>query len=819
MSTASPVRISLTALLLAALFGSALWLFTWSPETFPTRLTSPTATGHYGALTDAYRAGQLHLQQRPDPRLVALADPYDPAQNAPYRVNDLSYFEGKYYLYHGSAPAVVLLLPFRLLTGSYLTEPGAALVFCLTGALFSLLILARVMRVAAPRASLVALFTAAVAVLAGSGHYIVLRGSTVNHVAIAAAYGFLMIALWALSVWLTSPRPSRWWLGLASAAFGLAVASRPNYLFGSAVLLLPIALQWRDQRAQGGRFPVTSFAAVASPLVAIVLLMLTHNGVRFGAILEFGQTYMLGGWDQRSLGFFSFNPEAMIVSLRSYLVGGATFSADFPFVTATSWQAVGALIQSPFIVFVLAAGAITFIPRGGPDSGVVWLLRTLAVVAICNLAVLVLLPSGKAEAGLINANARYTFDFLPVSILAAALGLILAADRLAHHRSARRVLLSTSLLTAILTVVAALSLDLQRLPSESYRQLAQVLNQPHHLLRNWLGTIHGPIRMEIIFPAGRTGRYEPLVATGTDAGGDLVYVHYDSPETLRFGLVGTTMRGPLSPPIPIKYGEPHQLEIRMGSLYPPVGHPKLASLSDAEVGRLKRSLQIELDGKVVAEFPAHFFPSSSRQVRVGSTEILRSYCEEIFTGEIRRQERAPMVAPPAGPDADSGYGPLRLTLRFPTDKKGQSEPLVVSGLPGAGDFVYVTYVDDQHITIGIDHWGYGGHRTIWLPIDYSVNHTVEILMGSLLPPAGHVDWGTATDEQIQAAKTRVRLVLDREVVLDTEQATYDSSPYDVFVGRNAIGGSTCNYAFTGEIRSATRLPLPMAASPPSGTTR
>jgi hypothetical protein len=45
-------------------------------------------------------------------------------------------------------------------------------------------------------------------------------------------------------------------------------------------------------------------------------------------------------------------------------------------------------------------------------------------------------------------------------------------------------------------------------------------------------------------------------------------------------------------------------------------------------------------------------------------------------------------------------------------------------------------------------------------------------------------------------------------VLDAEQPTFDSSPYDVTIGRNAIGGSTCVYEFSGGIKSVSRRPLP-----------
>ena len=58
-------------------------------------------------------------------------------------------------------------------------------------------------------------------------------------------------------------------------------------------------------------------------------------------------------------------------------------------------------------------------------------------------------------------------------------------------------------------------------------------------------------------------------------------------------------------------------------------------------------------------------------------------------------------------------------------------------------------------------------------------------------------------------KREVRVKIDGRIVLEAEQLAYETSPYDVYVGANPIGGSTCSYAFTGEILESGRLPLPI----------
>src|SRR5690349_3569995 len=50
--------------------------------------------GMYTRLTDALLHGQASLRLRPPPELLALRDPYDPNQNAPYRLHDATLFNG-----------------------------------------------------------------------------------------------------------------------------------------------------------------------------------------------------------------------------------------------------------------------------------------------------------------------------------------------------------------------------------------------------------------------------------------------------------------------------------------------------------------------------------------------------------------------------------------------------------------------------------------------------------------------------------------------------------------------------------------------------
>src|SRR5687768_6022356 len=86
--------------------------------------------GYYNELGRAFASGQLHLPVQPSPKLLALPNPWDPLAHPEYKMHDLALFNGRYYLYHGAGPAVILFTPWRLLTGYDLPENFGLILLC-----------------------------------------------------------------------------------------------------------------------------------------------------------------------------------------------------------------------------------------------------------------------------------------------------------------------------------------------------------------------------------------------------------------------------------------------------------------------------------------------------------------------------------------------------------------------------------------------------------------------------------------------------------------------------------------------------------------
>jgi hypothetical protein len=166
------------------------------------------------------------------------------------------------------------------------------------------------------------------------------------------------------------------------------------------------------------------------------------------------------------------------------------------------------------------------------------------------------------------------------------------------------------------------------------------------------------------------------------------------------------------------------------------------------------------------------------------------------------------VLPDIKPGSPLPFGAIRLRLRFPANRTGQTEPLVTTGITEAGDFVYLHYTDPGHIQVGFDHWFRGGPASRPIAVDYETEHEFVISMGSLYPPEESVAMLDRPVEEIRALKDRVVLTLDGQVVLDLPADTYEAVASSVFIGSNPIKGTSSGPRFTGEIISIARVWAP-----------
>lgn len=284
---------------------------------------------------DAFMKGQLHLDVVPDERLLALENPYSPAQREGiYYLWDRAFFDGKYFSYFGIAPILTVYYPFYLLTGMLPSASFVMTVFGIMTALFFALALEEYARISGkknfgyfPAFCAVSAFLSSFALLIFRGQARFYYIASMAGMAFSAAFLFFMLR--AVGSKKTANRLLSF--ALAGVSFGLGFLSRVNSVLPLAVVSAVFVVLWAVKRIREKKFPMLlgEASALGLPVAAALAASMVYNKLRFGGFFDFGTDYQLTVSDTSlySVGLFGLVP-----SFFHYFLQNLGFTAEFPFV-------------------------------------------------------------------------------------------------------------------------------------------------------------------------------------------------------------------------------------------------------------------------------------------------------------------------------------------------------------------------------------------------------------------------------------------------------------------------------------------------------
>ena len=170
----------------------------------------------YGHVADALVAGRPWLDLPVPEQLAATEHPYDVATRAQLLANgasplywDYAYYDGHWYSYFGVLPAVLLFVPYRLLTGHNLPTSAAEYILVLLFIIFFSLLVLRVIHRVMPKTSVAAASLVVVSSLVSAQVGYLLYRTNFYQIPFAASLTLTSLGLW---LWLgadTSRRPLR----------------------------------------------------------------------------------------------------------------------------------------------------------------------------------------------------------------------------------------------------------------------------------------------------------------------------------------------------------------------------------------------------------------------------------------------------------------------------------------------------------------------------------------------------------------------------------------------------------------------------------
>ena len=786
-----------TGLLILAAYA---WLGAYSDSLkYAYSFKGESSQDYYASLARGLQQGHLYMDTAVDPRYLS-AEPA--VRDGAVTLLDASVYKGHYYLYFGIVPVVLVYLPYHLLTGSDISGNAVTLLFVTAGFLVYLRLFADAKKRHFPGIGAVqeiaSVFLLAVATCTPS--LVVVGGF--YETSIAAGYFFHALTwLCIFNAWHAREKAARW-VAFASLAAGLAVGCRPDYVFALPVVALFALLLIRRDGGLG-----RLFACAVLPAAVVGAALGAYNYLRFGSPLEFGIHYQLDAmilehFPLYRLSFFWSN-------LKWYFLLPPAFSLYFPYVFPMNAYVRPAgyygyeQIHGQLAVALLALLCLAWFLRAAHrPSKLRALLGLMTLGFVCMYLSLAFYG---------NRSNRYIVDFQGVLVADIVLVAGLCSAERSEQRGAgprlwRAGFVALALAAVLSNFLGALQLNsrFQNIRPQSWALLSRIGNYPSYLLER-AGLVHyGPIRLRFRLPP-YDGRplYRPLVATGLPGYTDVVYVAQHEANQAEFAVEHNGYGSIKSSLVVVDPSKDHELEVDLGSLYPPYGHAWFGRRSDAETEALKTTAMVKLDGKPLIRQRVRFYDSPPGWVFVGRNPAGN---DPAFTGTVTGVERLPArtVSELQAQAAEPGMWRMRVTFPFNVTNVGQ--PLLGSGSPGRGNLLLVQTHADHTIRFSVDEWGVGLTSSADIAVKGDGLHEIAVFVGAQVARADVPrEWGIDR-ASLEALSHTLCVWMDGQRVwtakVDANLDTYGL----VSIGTNPQGFSSASAYYAGSIESLATPP-------------
>lgn len=444
----------------------------------------------YYNLIESFKDGRVYLTDAPE-KLISLNNPYDIREREKEGVDykwDHVYYDGKYYVYFGALPAVLLYLPYNLITGSNLPNYIAVFIFGIMIMIGILLLLWEIIRKWYRKTPFALYLMLSVVFGAVSGLAYAIQKPDFYLIPSLSA---LMFALFGLAFWLSAERKTDngetklipWRLVLGSLFIALTAGCRPQFLLAAVfgvMLFWNHAFKKRTLFSKEGLKPTIS---VCLPFIIVGAVVMWYNAARFGSPFDFGANYNLTTNDMTHRGFV-FGRTGL--GIFTYFLQPFSMNALFPFIhdfsSATAYQ--GLTLTEKLMGGVLWLYPVLLIGvYGAFKKNVFSDKRAYRMVYFSVIMAVVLGVLDAQMAGLLT---RYFTDFVWLLMIASAVTVFAYYDRNVDNIKIRsRVVSITTILSVTAIILAFLSIFAH---SEDSIQAANptLYYTVQHLIAFWL---------------------------------------------------------------------------------------------------------------------------------------------------------------------------------------------------------------------------------------------------------------------------------------------------------------------------------------------
>lgn len=326
---------------------SALFLLVWfqiglsdslSAEGYEEWNHHYVSMNQYGILANSLINGHFYLDLPVPEELLALDNPYDFSSR--YAIGseavpifwDFAFYEGKYYCYFGVVPAVLLFVPFQLITGHMLSSSLATAFLGPVVAFASVSLVRNIASCYFPKTSTLAVATCCILFFAGCN---VIYGATLPRFYSVAILSAMAFTFWGISLCLSakkassaSGRISTPRIALGCSFLAASIGCRPQFALSLFLVFVIFWNEIRHQRLLFSKKGLKPTIVTCFSVLAVLTLLLAYNVARFGSPLNMGSHYNLTGFDMQS---YNQDLGCTLHLLYQYTLEPPNLSRSFPF--------------------------------------------------------------------------------------------------------------------------------------------------------------------------------------------------------------------------------------------------------------------------------------------------------------------------------------------------------------------------------------------------------------------------------------------------------------------------------------------------------
>ncbi len=397
----------------------------------------PQHRNQYELLARSLSQGHLYIDYDDiDPRLEELDNVYDPNERWISGVNvhpDHAYYKGRYYMYFGVVPAILLFLPYHILTGGDLTTYHATQIFAAFAILGLFLLFRKLVKKQFPSMNAVLFISLATAFSFISVYFSI--GTPALYCTATSSAVCMMV--WSMyffinGVFLTDAgeRKKQVILSVFGSLFGaLAFGCRPTAALGN-IVLIPLCIAFIKKRLAAGDEKKTGkmiadICIIAVPYIVVGVLLMLYNYARFENPFEFGQAFQLTGADQSNYGNFfeTFSTVRTVNGIFTNFIKFTPITGEFPYAYYNSAFVNFPILLSVFGIFLKS------IRKHIGESGMKGISGTMLFVPLIITVVQIAWAPGDGSSERYRMDIYYMMVILAFIVLGYAFETIDEADR------------------------------------------------------------------------------------------------------------------------------------------------------------------------------------------------------------------------------------------------------------------------------------------------------------------------------------------------------------------------------------------------------